>query len=163
MIKKKVLLIMYLAISGLTANCPNGNGNNNKPPTPSPSATPTPTQTPSPSPTPTPPLSITTPADGEKVDEFPFVEGTVSDWKAEVWVIVHPMKTSDYWVQRNVTVKEDGKWRVQVNIGKGSVGVGESFEIMAVANPKNSLKEGNKLPRWAEAQWKSQVIRVIRK
>lgn len=37
------------------------------------------------------------------------------------------------------------------------------FEIMAVANPKNSLKEGDKLKEWPEAKWRSQVIEAIRK
>jgi hypothetical protein len=167
MIGKKVLLIMCLAIAGLVVNCnpANGNGNNNNTPTPTPTLN---GRTPMPSPmlTPTPnrPLSITAPADNEQVVELPFVEGTVSDSTAKVWVIVHPMEVAGFWVQPAVTVREGGKWKVQIHIGRpGNVDVGKHFEIMAVANPKNSLKEGDILKGWAEAQWKSQVIEVIRK
>ncbi|HEX8651558.1 MAG TPA: hypothetical protein VF708_12020 [Pyrinomonadaceae bacterium] len=74
------------------------------------------------------------------------------------------MEVSDYWVQPPVTMREGGKWKVQIHIGRpGADDVGKHFEIMAVANPKNSLKEGDKLKEWPEAKWKSQVIEVIRK
>lgn len=109
------------------------------------------------------PIHITAPKDNEQVAELPMVEGMVSSSTAKVWVIVHPMEVSDYWVQPPVTVREGGKWKVQIHIGRpGAVDVGKHFEILAVANPKNSLKEGV-LKEWPEAEWKSQVIEVTRK
>lgn len=109
-------------------------------------------------------LRITAPPDKSEVPERPFVEGTVADPKAKVWVIVHPMAVSDYWVQPSVAVKEDGTWKVKIYIGRpGSIDVGEQFEIMAVANPKVKLKEGDVLSGWPEAQGKSEVIEVTRK
>lgn len=108
-------------------------------------------------------LLITTPADKTQVPERPMIEGTVADAKAKVWVIVHPMEVSTYWVQPSVTVKEDGTWKVNIYIGRhGIVDVDKQFEIMAVANPTEKLKEGE-FSSWPEAQWKSQVIEVTRK
>ncbi len=109
-------------------------------------------------------LHITAPPDKVQVPERPFVEGTVADPNAKVWVIVHPMEVSDYWVQPSITVKRDGTWKVKIYIGRpGRIDVGKQFEIMAIANPKVRLKEGSILKEWPESQWKSQVIEVIRK
>ena len=109
-------------------------------------------------------IRITAPVDGAQVPERPLVEGTIADSNAEVWVIVHPMEVSDYWVQPSPTVKEDGTWRVKIYIGgPGNVDVGKQFEIMAVANPEVRLKEGDVLSRWPKAKWKSQVIQATRK
>lgn len=109
------------------------------------------------------PLRITEPKDGNLVSWRTDVKGTVADPNAEVWVIVHPRELSDRWVQPSVTVDEDGTWEVIAFIGKEGKNVGKEFEIMAVANPKEKLKEADKFTGWPEAQWKSQVIKVIRK
>ncbi len=109
-------------------------------------------------------ITIKFPSDGASVSERPIVQGVVMDKTAQVWVIVHPMKTSDYWVQPKVTVRKEGLWRVQVYIGRpGNIDVGKHFEMMAVANPKQTLHEGKVLGTWPEAQSQSEVIEVIRK
>jgi hypothetical protein len=109
-------------------------------------------------------LRITKPEPGAAVVERPFVEGTVSDPNAEVWVIVHPMEMSEFWVQPAVTVKEDGTWKVQIYIGRsGGSDVGKYFEIMAVASPRTTLKEGKlERPGWPKGEAKSQVVEVTR-
>jgi len=109
-------------------------------------------------------LNILKPPDKTKVPERPFVEGTVSDPNANVWVVVHPMAVSDYWVQPKPTVKREGAWRVKVYIGRpGTIDIGEEYEIQAFANPKGNLREGLKLPGWPDADGKSQIIDVTRK
>lgn len=109
-------------------------------------------------------IRIIKPKDGSSVDWRPFVEGAVADPNAEVWVIVHPMEVSDYWVQPSVAVKEDSTWKVKIYIGRaGNLDVGKQFEIMAVANPREKLLEGKILKGWPDAQWTSQVIEVTRK
>jgi hypothetical protein len=109
-------------------------------------------------------LRITAPLDKAKVPERPYVEGTVADSNARVWVIVHPMEVSDYWVQPSVTVKETGAWKVKIYIGRpGTIDVGKQFEILAVANPKIRIKEGDVISEWPDAKFKSQVIEVTRK
>jgi hypothetical protein len=112
---------------------------------------------------PVPGIIITDPEDGASVPMRPYVKGTVTDPDAEVWIIVHPMEVSDYWVQPSVSVKNDGTWKVMVHIGRpGDVDVGKEFEIMAVANPTEELYEGKILSGWPEAQWKSEVIYLTR-
>ena len=109
-------------------------------------------------------LRITAPADSSNLPELPFVEGVVADRDAKVWVVVHPMEVSDYWVQPSVNVKGDGSWRVKIHIGRpGRIDGGKEFEIRAVANPQKRLKEGEVLAGWPEAQWSSQVVDVVRR
>ena len=108
-------------------------------------------------------LAITSPAPNAKAGARAMVEGTVGDATATVWVIVHPLEVSDYWVQPRVTVKEDGTWKVMAYFGEaGRAHQGKRFEIMAVRNPKKRLSEGNKLAFWPEAEQASEVVEVIR-
>ena len=107
-------------------------------------------------------VEIVSPDDGGKVGHRPFIEGLVSKPSAEVWVVIHPLAVSQYWVQPRVTVRPDsGKWKVKVYVGDpSSKGL---FEIRAVANPKIKLKEGMKLENWPETSAISNVVEVQRK
>lgn len=108
-------------------------------------------------------VRVTEPADKETVDWRPTVHGTVSNPSATVWVIVHPMNSA-YWVQPSVGIGGDGKWRVQVYVGRApDADQDVHFEIMAIAQPKANLKEGDVVGSWPAAEAKSQVIEVIRK
>lgn len=108
-------------------------------------------------------VRIIVPQDGSILPWLQIVEGTVADTDAEVWVIVHPMEVSDFWVQPRVTVRKDGAWNVCAYIGSGpDSDIGKQFEIMAVANPKYKLNEWYILGSWPDAQWSSQVITVTR-
>jgi len=108
-------------------------------------------------------LRIKVPVQDERVPERPFVEGTVSDVGATVWVIVHPMEVSDYWVQPAVSVMESSTWKVKIYVGRpGAQDKGQHFEIRAVANPKVRLREGQVLDAWPEAPSESQVVEVVR-
>ena len=112
---------------------------------------------------PTTDLEITRPVSGA-VNWRPHVEGRVSDPKAEVWVIVHPVGLSSYWTQPPVTVRRDGTWRVPVYIGRaGDIDVGKEFEIMAIAYPKQRLTEGRVFSEWPKVKWRSDVVTVVRK
>ena len=109
-------------------------------------------------------LAITHPADREEVVERPYVEGTVSTPKAAIWVIVHPMEGSEYWVQPRVTVRHDRKWKVKIYIGRPGTGdVGKQFEVRAIANPSVGLAEGQVLDDWPGAEAISNVVEVTRK
>jgi hypothetical protein len=109
-------------------------------------------------------IQITLPQDGSQVLPRTYIEGSVSDPNAKVWVVIHPMEVSSYWVQPAITVGKGGTWKVMAYLGRsGNIDVGKQFEIMAVANPKFSLKEGDVLSRWPEVQWSSKVIEVTRK
>lgn len=106
---------------------------------------------------------LTAPPDGVTVPHRPFIEGRVADPGARVWVVIHPMEVSDYWVQPPVSVREDGSWRVQVYVGQpGMIDVGKSFELMAFGNPRRRLREAVILGWWPEAEWQSQMIEIVR-
>lgn len=109
-------------------------------------------------------ITIVAPVHGSSVAERPIVEGTVSDPAAAVWIVVHPLEVSDYWVQPQVSVRENGAWKAQINIGRpGRVDLGKLFEIRAVASPKAVLREGLVLDRWPESAAISNLIEVTRK
>jgi len=104
-------------------------------------------------------IELTDPVDGAEVPERPIISGKVSDPKATVWVVVHPMEVSDRWVQPAVTVRRDGTWKVQVYIGRpGNLDVGKSFVVRAIANPKMDLREGMVIPNWPESAAQSDVV-----
>lgn len=109
-------------------------------------------------------LEIRLPAEGSKVSGQFYVEGLVPDPESDVFVIFHSIASPDFQVQPKVTVCEDNIWRVRISMEKTvGIDVGSVFEIMAVANPTVELKEGDILAGWPEAQWRSQVVEVIRK
>jgi hypothetical protein len=109
-------------------------------------------------------VEITSPADGGVAPSRLLVQGTSSDSSASVWLIVHPLEMSDYWVQPRVSVQEKGRWAVSAYIGRpGGEDAGKQFELLAVANPKDPLKEGEVLENWPEAEARSQVVIVTRK
>jgi len=109
-------------------------------------------------------LVVEKPTDGSMVTERPWVSGTVADPNTTVWVIIHPMAVSDYWVQPSISVRKDGSWRVMISTGRpGTVDVGKHFEILAVGNPTVQLSEGLVLSGWPEAALESEIIEVIRK
>lgn len=92
------------------------------------------------------------------------VIGKVSDPKLNVWVIVHPVGLSAYWIQPPVAVRKDGSWQVPVYIGRaGDIDVGREFDIMAVADPEPKLNEGRILSEWPKAKWRSDIVTVVRK
>jgi|GEM_PF-1863335 len=104
------------------------------------------------------------PQDGDAVPVNPTARGTISDPDANVWVIVHPLEVSDFWVQPFVTVKRDSSWKVRIHVGRpGSIDVGKHFDIMAVANPTINLYEGLVLKRWPEAECRTEIIEVTRR
>ena len=108
-------------------------------------------------------IRITSPESGACVQRISFVSGVVRPRKAEVAVIVHPMATAQYWVQRRVSVRNDGTWKVQAYFGTDDVcDAGEHFEIVAVAAPRSVLSEADILAGWPNAKARSDVVEVVR-
>ena len=109
-------------------------------------------------------IQIKTPEEGSEVHWKTYVKGIIANTKATVYLIVHPLDVSGYWVQPDVTVSKDGTWKGMVYLGQsGDIDIGKDFEIMAVANPKIKLNEGHVLGVWPRGQWNSQVIQVTRR
>jgi len=108
-------------------------------------------------------IAISSPCDRAQVAARDFVEGTVADSNAQVWVVIHPLEAGDFWVQPSVTVKDNGSWRVLVYFGEPDLHVGKPYQVIAIANPRQGLNEGQLLNSWPEAQWRSDVVDVVRK
>jgi uncharacterized protein YoxC len=109
-------------------------------------------------------IEILSPQNDSQAGDRAFVEGTISGYNGKVWVVVHPVGTSAFWVQPNADITENGKWSVNVYLGRpGNIDIGKRFEIMAVANPAQEIRTGIILENWPEAGWRSQVINVVRK
>ena len=109
-------------------------------------------------------VSITSPSHGASMPERPTIEGKVADPQLHVWVVVHPMDLSDYWVQPPVTVRSDGSWKVSIYIGRpGAVDVGKRFEVRAFVGTRPELREGAVLHDWPEAEARSDVLELVRK
>lgn len=108
-------------------------------------------------------VRISTPADGARVTYRQKVSGTLSGPNAEVWLVIHPKETSEYWVQPRIAATNDGSWSVTAYIGRSeSLDVGKEFEMKAFANVTVSLKEGPAAD-WPVGQAKSDLLNVVRK
>ena len=108
-------------------------------------------------------VKITEPAEGTKINGRQTVKGQVQKGYDDVWVIVHPIDTSSYWVQPSISIRKDGKWSITAYFGRsGNIDVGKSFEIMAVLNPQKKLKEGEYFDKWPDAEFRSDIITVVR-
>ena len=160
------LLIITVFIMSCQPSEPFQNGNAADSPTDS---KPTSAATSSATPCPAPSLDanrkiiLTAPCDGTRVNQRDFAEGIISDPNAHVVVVVHTMEVADFWVQPSVTVREGGKWKVLCYFGEpGPQHSGKHYEVMALVNPKEKLREGQLLSGWPEAESKSQVIEVVR-
>jgi hypothetical protein len=120
--------------------------------------------TPALQPKPTGQIKVIKLEDGAYLPAQTYIEGIVSDPHVKVWAIVHPVGLSAYWVQPAVTVNSDGSWKVMIYLGRtGNIDVDKHFEIMVIANPITRLNEADILSKWPEAEWRSEIIEVIRK
>jgi hypothetical protein len=109
-------------------------------------------------------LEILNVDDEEMLAWRPLISGRVSTPFTEVWLIIHALETSAYWVQPKATIRSVGSWESTIFLGdSGMLDVGKKFELMAVANPRNLLKEGLQLAGWPRAEGKSKVMSVNRR
>jgi hypothetical protein len=76
---------------------------------------------------------LSQPTDGTEVERRTTVRGKSSPLPEAVYVLVHPRATDVWWVQSLPLLQQDGNWNVDVNLGEGSVGIGETFDIIALA------------------------------
>jgi hypothetical protein len=99
------------------------------------------------------------------------VKGTVSDSNATAYVIVHPLRVSDMWVQQIPIVDGEGNWQSSCIFGHEGLGAGEQFQVIALATNDNflvnwatgnSLSEGDTLTRLPQKSNKSALITVTR-
>jgi hypothetical protein len=67
-----------------------------------------------------------------------------------VWIVVHPLSTADFWVQTEISINDQGHWVGHVNFGRPNMDAGEEYEYKAFYyNPRQQLTVG------AAAGWPS--------
>jgi hypothetical protein len=109
-------------------------------------------------------IRILLPRQGSIVGAQGLLQGTVSGQSQRVWIIVHPLATSSYWVQPRVQVSSGGAWTARAYFGRAaSIDSGEKFELRAIANPKATLREGQVLVAWPDAGAISDPVVIQRK
>jgi hypothetical protein len=102
------------------------------------------------------------PENGSQVSVVTLLEGTVADPDANVWIVVHPLDTSAYWVQPRVTTS-DRRWTGLAFFGRsGDVDAGKAFEVRAFLAPFDTLREGDILGDWPDARGVSAPLAVRR-
>ena len=117
-------------------------------------------------------ITITEPTTGASVEMTYIVKGSVGSPKAKIYVLIHPISTSLYWVQNSPNVDFDGSWESTCYFGTESEGVSESYEILALAyvedwyrilNKNIKLKSGDVLKELPPNFNQSNIVKVIRK
>jgi hypothetical protein len=102
-------------------------------------------------------LRLESPKDQDVVDSPTFITGWVSDPSAKVWVIIHDMASACYGVQRRLTVRSNGHWKVY------TYSLHEVNELVVVGNPRKPLEEGKCLKYWPKAEVATEMIEIKRK
>ena len=93
------------------------------------------------------PINIISPVGESRVCWRTMVRGTISNPNLQVFVLIHPMATDKFWIQPIPTVSSNGKWEAYCYFGEPNIGIGEPFEIIAIASKNKKLfKEGSTLP-----------------
>ena len=102
-------------------------------------------------------IVVFSPKDQENVSYETFVTGKVSDPSAQVWVVLHYMGNQSYNVQKRITVRSNGLWKILLQ----GISGGDHYELMAFANPKEKLRPGQSLDYWPKAEANTSLIEII--
>lgn len=95
-----------------------------------------------------PAVELLSPQTDAQVEHTALIKGRVSDRGHSIYVLVHPIADTKWWVQRSPSPpNRDGTWQAIGYFGVASgKGVGEYFEVVAIAVPdKGLLQEGQQL------------------
>lgn len=108
-------------------------------------------------------FAIIEPQNGSVVERECAVSGTAPRGITDVWLVVKPVGTDEFWIQPNIPVK-DGMWAGRAYIGGEGFGdLGKKFKIRALGGPLEILREGDVLGNWPSANHISPVIEIQRK
>lgn len=107
-------------------------------------------------------IQIEAPRQNAEVGMSEIVRGKVSNPRVQVYVLVHPMLTKLWWVQRKPSPpNQDGSWQVLCYFGTETEGMGEQFEIAAIVSDKR-YEEGQTLNELSSNVVRSDIIVVRR-
>jgi hypothetical protein len=109
-------------------------------------------------------IDINTPADNDELKGIEhLVRGKVTDYsKGNVFVLVHPLRTHFFWVQRPPSlINPDGSWQTICFLGTKTQGIDGLFELIAIIT-KKTFKAGDTLAALPTDAIKSPFITVKR-
>lgn len=107
-------------------------------------------------------IQIEAPLQNAEVGLQEIVKGKVSNPKAKVYALVHPLLTNMWWIQRMPSPpNQDGSWQALCYFGTETKGIGESFEVVAIVTNKN-LEEGKNLTELPKESVRTDIITVRR-
>jgi hypothetical protein len=82
---------------------------------------------------------IDQPKDGAEVGQRALVAGKSTPVPRAIYVLVRARSTTTWWVQDLPGIDGEGNWSVKAYFGTTGLGLGETFDIIAVATSENSL------------------------
>lgn len=107
-------------------------------------------------------IQITKPQQDEEVGHQELVRGTISTQNVQVYVLMHPMATNLWWVQRlPSSINKDGSWKTLCYFGTKNQGIGEYFEVIAIVTAEE-LEEGQTVREFPGDSVRSDIVTVIR-
>lgn len=99
------------------------------------------------------------------------IQGSVSNPHSRVYVMVHPLTVPEMWVQNPPVVGADGSWQTYAYFGTTTLGLGDQYEVVAIASDENFLvtlatgnylKEGQIIQNLPRNTNRSEVVTVQR-
>ncbi len=81
-------------------------------------------------------ITITDPRSGQNVEEMYVVRGKAYSSQLKFYVLVHPHSTNKWWVQSYPICQSDGTWKVGCFFGTEVFGMGDNYDIWAIATEK---------------------------
>ncbi|WP_020602841.1 hypothetical protein [Spirosoma spitsbergense] len=107
-------------------------------------------------------LLLNRPSNGRVVPMELLAVGTVLNAQT-VWVVIRPKGSNQYFVQPPMKVGDDHTWRGVIYVGSVNMAnVGVAFQVRAFVNPVATLKEGDLLHSWPQAELATGIVEVIR-
>ncbi|HEX3553489.1 MAG TPA: hypothetical protein VIA62_09700 [Thermoanaerobaculia bacterium] len=107
-------------------------------------------------------IEITSPVEGADVGREETVSGSASDSNLSVYVLIRPVRSSTWWVERPpAPTNRNGSWKTDCYFGTPSKGVGEAFEVIAIVT-EQKLKEGDQIDELPTYIARSETVTVHR-
>jgi hypothetical protein len=106
---------------------------------------------------------VSEPKEGAEVGQRAMVKGKSVPVPEVVYVLVHPQSANTWWVQEFPLVQKDGNWSVNAYLGTESLGIGESFDIVALATDEGPVMRLLRDVDLAPAQQLSTTIPLLAK
>ena len=111
-------------------------------------------------------IKLFSPKHGALVENRQAVKGTVdfAPLDEKVWLLIKPMGMNDIWVQPFANVDSAGHFEVRPFFGRAmDIDNGTEYELRAVADPSEKLREGMRLSDWPQGRARTEIIRVTRR